>query len=168
MKICFSIFISVLLTLISAGCHNKAGRENTPCRVVEAAYNGDVELLRYELDRGCDPRGNSDQVNEPIYAGIVFGNLAVVESLLDAGVDPRFDWGERGGDFLTNAVQFGHKEIVELLIERGANINRSIGHSALYRAMIQGNDMIEDFLRSNGAELNSRDKEALDSLSMPY
>ena len=163
-----TLCVAGLLSLYFMGCHNTVRFNEDQCQVVEAAYAGDVDLLLHEFDRGCDPRGDSDHVNEPIYAGIFSGNINVVKALLDAGVNPRFDWGESGGDFLTNAVQFGHERIVELLIDRGASVNRSNGHSALYRAIIQGNDTIEEYLRSNGAVLNSRDKDALESLSIPY
>ena len=82
--------------------------------------------------------------------------------VLDAGIDPDFDWGERGGNLLTNSVQFGHKDIVVLLVERGANVNRSIGRSALFISIVHGHQNIREYLETNDAELNTGDKEFLD------
>lgn len=162
MNTCLLTFIAGFLALALMGCHSRLGPDKASCRVVEAAYSGNLEQLIYELSRGCDPRGSTDHVNEPIFAGIVLGKISIVETLLDAGICPSFDWGERGGDLLNNAVQFGHNDIVILLVKRGANVNRSIGHSALFNAIIHGHQEIEAFLKSVGAELNNRDKEALD------
>lgn len=168
MRTFFVLCVAGLLSLYFMGCHNEMGINKNQCHVVEAAYTGDVDLLVHELDRGCNPKGDSNHVNEPVYAGIFLGNIDVVKVLLDAGVDPQFDWGESGGDLLTNAVQFGHERIVELLINHGASVNRANGHSALYRSIIQGNDTIEKYLRANGAVLNSLDKDTLEVLSIPY
>lgn len=168
-KLLVSMLLSALMVVV--GCQIDSVRMNEnrdDCRVLDAVYYGDVEALVHELNRGCDPQGESDHVNEPIYTAIVSGRVDIVELLLGAGVDPGFDWGEQGGSLLTNAVQFGHLDIVELLVSSGAGVNREVGHSALYRSIVQGKDEIKEYLESQGAALNDNDKEALKRLSIPF
>lgn len=105
--------------------------------------------------------------NEPIFNAIVMGHVHIVELLLNRGVDPNHDWGERGGCLLTNAAQFGHTNVVRLLLEKGAKVNREAGHSALYRAMIYGYEDLAEFLKSRGATLNAADRAALEMLFGP-
>ncbi len=88
--------------------------------------------------------------------------------LIRYGLDVNYDWGEKGGTLLTNAVQFGHIEMGRVLCEAGASIYRDprFGRTPLYAAIIYDQKEIEHYLRSGGARFNDRDLDALRLLGL--
>jgi len=58
----------------------------------------------------------------PIHDAVMNGNIDEVQWQLDAGVDPNLK-NSKGATPLHYAASEGHNDIVELLIERGANVN---------------------------------------------
>lgn len=85
---------------------------------------------------------------------------------MDLGIPPNYTWpaGEgTGGTLLTVAVDSGHLDTVELLVQRGADVNfRGSGnYGALYRAIFSDYFDVFKFLLSKGACPNERDKAAL-------
>ena len=163
-----TLILSIVFILFFCSCSSSRHVDDLShdCKVLEAAYAGDEAVLREELKRGCNPQGNTSQVNEPIYHAIANGQRGSVAILLDAGIDVNFDWGIKGGNLLTNAVQFEQIQIVELLLARGAKTERTAGHSPLYRSIIIDNEKIQNLLISNGAKLNELDKSALEQLGL--
>ncbi len=88
---------------------------------------------------------------------------------MDLGIPPNYTWpaGEgTGGTLLTAAVDSGHLEIVELLVQRGADVNfRGSGnYGALYRSIFSDYFEVFKFLLSKGACLNEQDKAALSEM----
>jgi len=83
----------------------------------------------------------------------ILGNTKTAEFLIDAGsvVNSRDRVGRTPLQF---AAQFGHREIVELLLLlRGANVNAwsSFGGTALLQAIDNGHEDIAELLRRHGA-----------------
>ena len=58
----------------------------------------------------------------PIHDAVMNGNIDEVQWQLDAGADPNLK-NSKGATPLHYAASAGHNDIVELLIERGANVN---------------------------------------------
>ena len=62
---------------------------------------------------------------------------------------------QNGWEPLHEGARGGHKEVVELLLARGANINERTnygdGGTALYYAQEEGHSALADFLESLGA-----------------
>jgi len=58
----------------------------------------------------------------PIHDAVMNGNIDEVQWQLDAGIDPNLK-NSKGATPLHYAASEGHNDIVELLIERGANVN---------------------------------------------
>ena len=88
------------------------------------------------------------------------GNIEAVKQHLAAGTDVH---SKRGGrTVLHNAVSSrGRKEIVELLINKGANVNSKdfFGVTPLHLAALGGNTEIAKILIENGANINAKNKE---------
>lgn len=144
---------------------------NVPIRndltpLAEAAFAGNLEVVDYLIRKGARVEGTNKLPNSPIYFAIIKGNTAVVRRFLDLGILPNYTWpaGEgTGGTLLTVAADSGHLEIVELLVQRGADVNfRGSGnYGALYRSIFSDYFDVFKFLLSKGACLNERDKAAL-------
>jgi RNA polymerase sigma factor (sigma-70 family) len=110
-----------------------------------AAHNGHGEVVRWLLDRGADPNGRDSKFHSTpagwamenghrelavlvvasgarvdVREAANFGLIDRVRELIDedpARVDERGEWGTP----LHEAVFFGHRDIVELLLARGAD-----------------------------------------------
>lgn len=134
--------------------------------LINACAKGDLITVNRLLEKGIDPVGTGENINQPMYWAISKNYPKIVFALLKAKVDPNFDWGEQGGTFLTNACQFGYIDVVKVLIKNGAkvNLNRKNGFSALYMAIIYKKDNVISFLIDKGAKLNDRDSLALSQL----
>jgi ankyrin repeat protein len=140
-------------------------REGLP-PLAEAAFLGDIDVVEYLLKKGAKAEGTTTPPNSPIYFAIIKDNIAIVKRFLDLGISPNYAWPDRGGTLLTAAVDFGHLDIVELLVKHGADVN-FIGngnYSPLYRSIFSDYFDIFKLLVSKGACLNERDKAALSEM----
>jgi ankyrin repeat protein len=138
-----------------------------------AAYSGNSEILPRLHDAG-------DKLDEPMVligtssttaiAGAVrLGNLAVARKLLDMGV-PADELERSGITLLDRAVLGNQVEIAQLLIARGADVNRAdkIGFTPLlYAASIDfGDSAMMDLLLKSGAHADVRTKDGLTALDL--
>ena len=82
------------------------------------------------------------------------GNIVAVKQHLAAGTDVNAKDGFADWTALHWAVQFGHKEIAELLIAKGAklNVQNSLGYTPLDLAAMNENKEIADLLRKHGGK----------------
>jgi len=142
---------------------NAPVREDLP-PLAEAASLGDLNVVDYLLKNGAKVEGTTTKPHLPIFFAIFKGNTEIVKRFLDLGISPNYAWPERNsGTLLIQAVQFGHLDVVQLLVQRGADVNftgNSV-YSPLYRSNIYDRYDIFKFLLSKGACLSERDKAAL-------
>jgi ankyrin repeat protein len=166
LKAVYARDFSMMDKLLAAGVDINAPIRNDLTPLAEAAYAGDLEVVNYLLRKGAKIEGTKKLPNSPIYCAIFKGNTAVVRKFLDLGIPPNYTWpaGEgTGGTLLTVAVDSGHLAAVELLVQRGADVNfRGSGNfGPLYRSIFSDHFNIFKFLLSKGACLDEHDKEAL-------
>ena len=123
--------------------------ETTPIEAMSRLGKRGQPLMRHLLLRGAQARPAE-------YARL--GDRAVLEKLIDA--DPAV---ARIGDVLMGAVDFGHLDLAEWLISRGAdpNARSTIGAhgTALHSAAWEGNLAMVKMLLAAGADLRARDEE---------
>jgi len=81
------------------------------------------------------------------------GNIEKVRSLLNDGAEPDWD-GPRGFTSLIVAASRGHKEVVQLLIKAGANVNADASWTALTFAADRGNESMVKLLLDSGAYID--------------
>ena len=89
----------------------------------------------------------------------------MVAKLLNYGADPN-KYDELGRSALEAAIQGGHPDVVQLLLDNRATLNRAsstgldLGVSALHMAA-QGDhrNLVQQLLRRRGVEVNYRDKD---------
>jgi len=103
-----------------------------------AAALGDLDRITALLDQDpvsiCKARANGKR---PLSTAIEFGHAAIARLLLDRSADPA--WPELGAGYgasLHAAARAGDRELVELLLARGANPNGDVdsGGNAVYAA----------------------------------
>ena len=86
------------------------------------------------------------------------GDLAAVKQALTDGADPSAMDPQSGSTMLATAALMGHTEIVELLLEHGADVNTKSrdGGTALHAAAFLGRIETVKFLLEKGADANLR------------
>jgi ankyrin repeat protein len=89
-----------------------------------------------------------------LYYCIQDGNVEAVKQHIKAGTDVNGKKGE-GGVPLINAVTRNHKEIVELLIDAGADVNLKDREAPLHNVR---NKEIAELLIAAGANVNAKDR----------
>ena len=97
-------------------------------------------------------------IADPIHDAVNNGDLAGVQAELDKGVDVNAKHWAFGGTPLHQAVIGDHKEIAELLIANGADLNAkdTFGGTPLHQAAFHGHKEIAELLITNGADVNAK------------
>ena len=147
--------------------------------VCEAGYAEETNVLsfavqdnclgsvRYFLDQGADPNLSE---SSPIKVAAALGNSAIVAELIDRGVvidstDPEV---EEEQTLLMVAVEYDRPDTVELLLAKGANIDKKnkVGQTALMKAVISGNEEMVSLLLSKGADPSKKGNFGATALSL--
>jgi ankyrin repeat protein len=94
-----------------------------------------------------------------IHEAAELGNIEAVKQHLAAGTDVDVKGGWLGGTPLHYAARDSHKEIIELLIAKGADLNAkgSIGQTSLHDATERGHKETAELLIATGADVNAKD-----------
>ena len=94
-----------------------------------------------------------------IHEAAATGNTESLKQQLNAGTDVNQKNSYDGSTALNHAAWHGHMEIVQLLLENGANTNakRNDGWTPLHDAATQGHEEIAELLIANGADINTKD-----------
>jgi ankyrin repeat protein len=120
--------------LISQGADVNAVnyKADTPLHV--AAYEGNADAVRLLLEHNADHTLREMRDRIPLFLACNWGNdLETVRLLIDAGSNVN-DKNSRGEIVLVSTLYYGKKEIIDLLIDRGATIpdNEDILRRVLY------------------------------------
>jgi len=105
----------------------------------------------------------SININEDLWKAAQHGNVGQVNELLSKGADVNFIFNKYAMTPLYAAASSGHKEIVEILLAAGANVNvvNKSGESPLHKAVEGGkieNKELLKILLAAGANVNAPDK----------
>ena len=150
--------ISACLALIALLMSAAYAGSNEDLR--EAVKKGDVKKAEKLLNGGADTNTRYTEKEAPMCGGetplIMASNLGytkMVELLLSKGADPNVT--NEGFSALQYAVQ-GHIEIVRMLVEKGAEINKADpnGYYPIHHAASHGSIEIVKYLLSKGAIAN--------------
>lgn len=113
---------------------------------------------RAALDAGADPNLRVDG-SLPLNIAVSFGNVEIIESLLDNGADPDLTNSQGTTALMEAAKGFSRDtevdaEIIRLLLERGANPNIEGFGTALTDAIRFQQPQLASILLANGADPN--------------
>ncbi|MDC7224947.1 MAG: ankyrin repeat domain-containing protein [Spirochaetales bacterium] len=145
-----SLFLVVTLFSVQA-------EQTIPMDYYRAIYEGDLERVRHYLSEIDDPDQSCDSpyslyFGNPLINAIYRGHRDIAELLWEKGA--------RGYDGSTYALmnyacQYNHPDIVELLIERGADPDetKESGYTFLMRAVEAGFEDLTRLLIAEGADL---------------
>lgn len=108
--------------LISHGADVNAVNFKTETPLHIAAYEGNAGAVRLLLEHNADPTMREMRDRIPLFLACNWGDdLETVRLLIDAGSDVN-DKNNRGEIVLVSTLYYGKKEIIDLLIDRGAII----------------------------------------------
>ena len=136
-------------------------QEFTP--LMRAASEGKIDTVKSLLARGTDVDEREPRLGvTPLVLAAAGGHLAVVQVLLDAGARPNLPT-EANHTALNHAVVVDSLPIVQLLIERGADVNvvpaiDSNSSTALTIAARRGHAGITKALLEHGADVDIVDR----------
>lgn len=127
----------------------------------EAVRRGEVDACRSLLGKGWDVHERDGESYTPLLLAAMCGNLGVCRLLVDFGanVHDRLRSGLSALHVAVGALDGGgHRDVVDLLIERGADVNvRSrFGSAPLQTAAFNGHREISRLLVAKGADVNAR------------
>jgi ankyrin repeat protein len=119
--------------------------------VLMAAYGGKSEIRDLLLSRGVDLE---------LHEAAATGQLQRVKQFVEKEPALAKCYSPDGFPVFALAAVFGHKEVAEYLLERGAEVNAAAtngtGYNALTGAVASGHTLIVSWLLANGAEANYR------------
>ena len=115
---------------------------------------GKIRRVRRAARDGYDD--DDDRTTTSLIDAVEDGNLAAVQTLLDAGADVE-GRGEYGYTALIEASMYGHLAIVKVLLAAGADVNAAsyLYHTALMCASHHGHLDVVKALLAAGADVNA-------------
>ena len=141
------------IALLAGGADvNARGKYSGWTPLMLAARKGDIELLNFLLANGADVNAKSDVQNRtPLMEAVRNRKIQAVQALLAANPDlDAVDW--EGYTVLMFAAVSGQRDVVDVLLAHGADVNlkNKVGSSALM--MASGYPQVSKQLKEAGAE----------------
>jgi ankyrin repeat protein len=157
--------VEVIIFLLDQGadihCKDKLG--NTP--LLMSCISMDYEYVTLLVDRKADVNLPDIYGNSPLIMACYMGNFngpnlnnmyKIVKYLLDHGADVNH-MNDHGTSAISHACKMENCNILELLLDRNANINVPGHASALYTACSDGNYDAVKLLLKHNASINGHD-----------
>jgi ankyrin repeat protein len=137
-----------------------------------AAANGHTKAVQLLLQKGATIDARDDTGLTPLVWALHHGHSDVVALLIEKGAKENLKAGEleridrRHRTALTRAVLSGNEVVVQLLLEKGAQIEAEdkTGATALLCASHKGHQTIAELLLDRGANIEASDRNGVTSL----
>lgn len=134
--------------------------------VIPAPSGGSAEVVKLFASLGVDPSLLDVRGMSVLHALCEKGYTAELKALLDSGVVDVAMEDLAGFTALHHAVYAGHKEVVDILVAAGAELNTtdSNGRSLLHIGAISGQHELLEYLLSKGLDLTLCDNDGWTAL----
>ena len=162
--------LDIARALIAAGATVDAANEFGVTPLLDASRGGDAPMVDLLLQSGASPTRAHPEGETPLLAAARAGSVPAVRQLLARGVDVNTAEGFQKTTALMWAAAESHMEVVDLLLEAGADPNRqghvtalterhnadhpTGGFTALMFAARNGNEALARRLVARGANIN--------------
>ena len=148
------LIITTIAAVLLVGCATMLPPDYS---LSDAIKKGDIETVKQRLDAGADvnapiPRRKSS--SEVVTAGVLTGVFLASTGGMGGG---GFGGGRKTILPLRLATEFGRKEIAELLIAKGAEVNVKDFNNLtlLHFAAQKGHNEVAELLIANSADVNA-------------
>ena len=143
---------NLLLTTIAAVVLVGCGESQQSSSLVEAEPVAEAAQTE-------PPPAKSEAPDISIHEAFKAGNIEAVKQHLAAGTDVNAKGPNAGLTPLHRAAYYGLKEIVELLLDKGADVNakEEVGWTPLHYAAAMSHKAIAELLLDKGADVNAKD-----------
>lgn len=132
-----------------------------------AAYNGFTEIVNLLLQAGhyADKEKNK-RFYDAFFSAIICGHIEIVKAFIRIGTDVNYLLNGDSG--LCRATESCHQEIVEFLLEVGAEVNLRDGNQStpLMQAAYRASGEIARILIAAGADINAKDDNGYTALML--
>jgi ankyrin repeat protein len=148
--------LTILLETDTQDVNAANHRGTTPLMV--AANSGHLAAIELLLRCGADPQRRDNEGCTALHHAAAGGKLAVFDRLVAAGCDPAAL--ASGSSTFEYACRSGNAELVNVLLDRGAEIDRRVGDQRITPLMLVsgiGHRHIVELLRARGADESLRD-----------
>ncbi|CAG9996116.1 unnamed protein product [Clonostachys byssicola] len=129
--------------------------------LTQAAANGHVDMTELLLRSGADFNACDTSGERPLLQASRKGHAAVAKLLLEAGADPNVRAWKKGQTSLSLASIYDHIDVVQVLLDYGANIDLeddcNCERTPMIWAAINGHEAILKLLLEHKASLDSED-----------
>ena len=125
------------------------------------------EIIYMLIEKGANVNVEYQRGYTPLMLASIFGDIKMVEILINNGADIDATYGDYGETSLIFSIIYKHIEIASMLIERGANINFTVGYhrkNALMYAIESKNIEIISMLIERGIDINAQDNDGWTAL----
>ncbi|RYO83074.1 hypothetical protein DL764_009508 [Monosporascus ibericus] len=122
-----------------------------------AAYYGHESVVRLLLEKGAEINGWWAYKGTPLHGAVWGENEAIARLLIEKGADITLEWGNPSWTALDFAAERGLEVLVQLLLEKGANVGAKT-HEALHMAAKGGHEaVVRLLLEWDNVDVNSTD-----------
>jgi len=128
--------------------------DTTP--LIQAIIGNHIEMVKELINAGADVNLNSE-FSSPLLDACEKSNLALFKILVEAGADVDGGVVDDSETPLSRAINYGTAEIVQCLIESGANLNCDGEANAVISAVYACRDDILDLVLKAGGNANALD-----------
>ncbi|XP_071085033.1 serine/threonine-protein phosphatase 6 regulatory ankyrin repeat subunit A-like [Haliotis cracherodii] len=162
---CYSDNVSIVRDILSrklVDINSKDYDGNTPLMV--AAQKGNKKVFDLLVSNECDEFDVSDSGGNILHAACLSNDAVLVKEILLRGVADIESRDEDGATPVMLAAAQGHKEVFDLLVNQGCNLNvrNSDNHNILHAACSSDNaQIVEDILSRKIDHINSRTSNGL-------
>ncbi|EAY07153.1 ankyrin repeat protein, putative [Trichomonas vaginalis G3] len=127
--------------------------------LILAVQNKRLDIAEFLFQHGANINATDKKGVSAIHLAIKNNFIDIIKLFISNGEDIN-------ASALNNAVMFNSKEIVDILILHGANINAKgkNGKTAIHIAAIYGRKELAELLLSIGADINAKDKKGRNAL----